>query len=509
MRRLHPATIIVALLPRLREAVQAAFPVLIGSFATGHGGNQEWVGIVIGSLTGIFAIGGYWTTRFGIEPDHVVHRTGWIFRKDRRIPLAQIQNVNLRQNVLERIFKVATIDVETAMGKGRDLKLSVLGLADAEKFREELLGAAHLDTIGGPKDVEPLVTLNRHDLLWGALTENHLAQSIIAMFTVGGPAIGAIVNFTSKMAPLTAAAVFGGAFIGLAAAAWLYGAVVYYLKYGGFVVRRSENVFRITYGLLNKVQMAIRPSRIEYVQLSTTIPQRQLGRTSLQVGTASTFGEAGVLAPVALFVHRYVAYASASDVIPGLQIGQLEWKPFHAVFYRASVIRKLIWLGIFGVIAAWISLGEGGSVAIIAWTVMTFFGLILMGQIVALFLSRPENGYAITDDAFVVRQGYFHQTVRAMPIERMENVAINQPMWWKRHRAVALTAQAMKHRIGVGAIPASSADELMMRWQEKIEAQENRRLLELTMGLTESLETQEADNLAADLVAEDPQASPA
>lgn len=268
-----------------------AAPLLLGSLYSHHGGGADWIGPVVGGLTGLGAIGTYWTSRFDIESDHVVHKTGWIFRNDRRIPLNQVQNVNIRQNVMERLFKVATVDVETAMGKGRDLKLSVLSLSDAERFREELLGAAHLSTSGPAKVAESLVSLNRHDLLLGALTENHFGQIILGCITVGGPALGWLVPYAAKLSSSAAIAMFALAPVAFIVGGWLWGAASYYLKYGGFVVYRSGQLFRISYGLLNKVQLAIRPGRIEIVNVTITIPQRLMHRASLHAGTASSFGK--------------------------------------------------------------------------------------------------------------------------------------------------------------------------------------------------------------------------
>jgi uncharacterized membrane protein YdbT with pleckstrin-like domain len=370
---------------------------------------------------------------------------------------------------------VATIDVETAMGHGRDLRLSVLGLADAERFREQLLGAAHLEARGASITDEPLITLNRHDLLLGALTENHLTVAMAGISTISGPAIGLILEHAAKLSAYAATAVIAGSLMAIFVAAWLWGAAKYYLKYGDFVVRRSENVFRISYGLLNKVQTAIRPGRIEYVRLSTSLPQRFLRRTSLHFGTASSFGEAGVLAPVALFVEKYRALNGIEDVIPGLDIAKLKWTPFHPVFYRARLLAGLIPIGILAAVAGSVTVLVGGATALITWAVCGLVAAIVAMPVIATYLARPENGFAVTEDAIVVRQGYFHQFVFAMPIERLENVAITQPSWWKRQRAVNVMVQGMKHRLKVGAMPQSEVDILLARWHDKIESQEFRR----------------------------------
>ena len=461
MRKLHPATIIVAIIPALKEAVRAALPVILGSFASGRGAGGDWVAIAIGGLTGFFAIGTYWTTRFDIEPEHVVHRTGWIFRKDRRIPLDRIQNVNIRQNVLERLFNVATIDVETALGKGRDLKLSVLKLADAERFREELIGAAQVDPTVQSLPDEPLVRLTTHDLIIGAVTEVHLQQMIVLFFTFVGPGVAPLMKLAERFGGTASVAVYVGIVLLAIVGAWLWGVVSYLLKYGNFNVRLVDQIFRISYGLVNRAQLAIRPERIEYLQLTTTIFQRSLDRASFFAGTASTFGEAGVLAPIALFVKRHVAYRSASDVLPGLDIEWLKWRPFSSIFYRAAIIKWLVFLGIVAFVAALI-----GTL----WAGIVVGALTVLGacRLSTLLLARPENSYAISDDALVVRMGYLHQNTFAMPIVRIENLQITQSWFWRRSGTVHVVAQAMKHRIHMPAMPETDVDELAAKWHAAI-----------------------------------------
>ena len=482
MRRLHPATIVVSVLPKLKEAIQAAIPLLIASVASGQslGHSQEWIGLFIGGFTGLFALGTYFTTRFDVEADHITHQTGWIFRKDRRIPLVQIQNVNLRQNLLERLLGVATVDVETAMGRGRDLKLSVLKLGDAERLREELLEAVHLETPGAPKlEEKPVISLNSHDLLFGAFTENHIGQVLTAMFLLFGPMIGAVTRLSKGLPSSVEGAIITATLVLLVVVSWLWGAASYYLKYGGFEVHRNEKIFKISYGLLNKAQLVVRPSRIELLQIKATLPQRWLRRAAFMVGTASSFGEVGVLAPVALFVERHRAYASAGEVIAGLDIDSLRWQRFSPVYYRAVAVRVLIalvsLLGLAWVVAR--AADDLGSV-VAAWMIFGLIaGLILLSTL-CIFLSIAENSYAITGDVLVVRKGYITQSISVMPIQRMENVSITQPFWWKRYGAVTLGVQAMRNRLHVPALPASVTDELLITWREMIDSRENCKLYE-------------------------------
>jgi membrane protein YdbS with pleckstrin-like domain len=194
------------------------------------------------------------------------------------------------------------------------------------------------------------------------------------------------------------------------------------------------------------------------------------------VGTAASFGEAGVVGPVALFVERRVAYLSAFEIIPGLDLGALQWQPFHPVFYRASVARGAIFLTILGAAVDLVSSAGDKSMTTVAWLVFGVAAMLVAIRLASLFLARPENGFAMTEDALVTRRGYFTQSISAMPIERMENVAISQPWWWKNRRAANLVAQAMRQKIHAGSLPESAIEELTARWVAKIESGKNQRL---------------------------------
>jgi len=470
LRRLHPATIIVAILPKLREAIQTAIPFFIGSLYSHHESNQEWVAILIAALTGFFSISVFLTTRFDVEGNHVMHRTGWIFRKDRRIPLDQIQNVSLRQNLLERFLKVATVDVETALGRGRDLKLSVLRLADAERFREELLTAAHLSETPQTSTDSPAIRLNRHDLLLGAVTENHIGQMIFGTLFAWGPLFGTARRLTRGMSLDVRLVILSGVAVLALAIGWAWGAIAYYLKYGDFTVRRDENAFRISYGITNRSQVVIRPRRIEYLSLTATFIQRLLDRASLSVGTASTFGESGRFAPVALFVERRRAYAAAAEVIPGLDLSSVPWRPFEPIFYRVRAFRAVFLFVVFGLAAFGTSRLDLDAMEVVT----ALLGLIALAQIfntIGLFVTRSQNGFGITDDALLTRRGFLTQTISAIPIHRIENAAVTQPVWWKKYRAANLTVQAMRQKLTVGGIPEAAIEELTTLWKSKIEAE--------------------------------------
>jgi len=460
---LHPATILVCLLPSLKDIIQAGMPILFAVLSSSRGNRIELGLAFLGLLGGLGSIANFWTTRFGISEGHLVWHTGWIFRRDRRIPLDQIQNVNLRQNLLERLLRVATVEVESAAGSGAEMQLKVLGLPAAESFRQELM--ALLVQVKDPAPAQDaLVCLSATDLLLGRLSENHWMQVLLSSF-LGGSLIAAF-SFAFQHEwifrtprELIALLAFGGLVL-LAMGGWGLGAATYILKWGRFEVRREGAFDRVSYGLVNRVQLSIRPSRIEYVELVRTIPQRWLSRSTLYVGTAGSFGEAGILAPIGLMMTQRTADAAVRTIVPGLDIGTLPWSPFPSVYYRSLVAKFLLTSAGAILIERLAHLAEFEP---LVWTVRGMiapFYLAYAATVVTHLLARSESGYALTDQALALRFGYYQQRVRVIPVERLELVSTTQPPWWRKQSVVQVTVRGMVHAIPIPAAFQSLAQDL-------------------------------------------------
>jgi putative membrane protein len=446
---------LVAFLPKLAEAFRQILPVLFISFIGGHGNRSELIVSAIGVLGGFGAIGAYVTTRFEVTESQIIYRTGWIFRKDRRIPLAQVQNVNLRQGLLERLLKVVTLELETAGGKGAELKLSVLSEAEAERLRVELMAeATHSQEAEIDEDV---YRISRHDLLLGAVTEHHTIAFLISAL----PLIGFQRIF--RMSQVWVSLPLAGQWIvGILAtvmalvAGWLFGAWQYVMRYGGFTVRREPGVTRVAYGLLTKVQVAIRPIRIEYALISSTPWQRLVRRETLSVGTAGTFGEQGTVAKLALMIPREETPAAVEKVIPGLDLRTLDWQSFPRFYLFFVIVRGLLSLAI-------------GSVFLIPFILLPempvrWFFLLIPLSISSAVADRLAGvrraGYAVSEGFVAVRQGYFRQRVEIMPMAKVEVVMLHQPPWWRGQGLVSAGVKGMVHVVNLPMVPSEVFDSL-------------------------------------------------
>ena len=133
-RRLHPAS------PILNLGKWFSWFIIPGIFVLILGGGMGWEIWLMGFF--IFSIGyevyRYFTVRYEMATDEIIVRQGLIFRSERHIPFGRIHNIDLVQNVLHRLCKVAVVRIETAGGAKPEAVLSVLHLDAVKTMRQRV-----------------------------------------------------------------------------------------------------------------------------------------------------------------------------------------------------------------------------------------------------------------------------------------------------------------------------------------------------------------------------------
>ena len=136
LKFLHPSSLIFDLLAHVRSYL---VPLGFGLFGAAKGD----VGLLI--ISGILFVPAvlrsmfrYFTLRYRIEDAHLIVDQGLVFRKTRSIPVHRIQNIDLTQNVLHRIFKVAEVKIETASGTEAEAVLRVLSMEEFGVLRKAI-----------------------------------------------------------------------------------------------------------------------------------------------------------------------------------------------------------------------------------------------------------------------------------------------------------------------------------------------------------------------------------
>ena len=471
MRRLHPATILVAIGPALRGVLFQLGPILLFGLFRGKrdaGDGFELFLAAIGGLTALSSVSTYLTSQFGIVEGAFVFRTGWIFRKDRRLPLDQIQSVNIRGTPLMRLLQVASFGIETAAGAGAEVSLSVLSEENAEALRRELGRAlAMTDAVApGTEESRPLPL---RELAIVALGENNagaIVLPLVGLFGTAGSQV-ALTGVFGVMEPWVRWLIGVAVFVGLALAGWLLGIGSFLLKYGGFRLTRSAESFRVEYGLLNKTAIILRRTRIESVTVTRTALQRRIGRCTVKAATAGSFGEAGADAPLALGIPFAQVDDWTAEVAPLDPLTSLVFRRFSRRTLVASVVVTLALAA--GTLWGWkvgfsfFGLNENlFGLRVMKMLLFVPVGLALLG-LIEQGLAFRRSGIALGRGVVAVRTGWLQETTTLIPLERVEVMQLEQPPLWRRYRLWNGSVQAMVRSVAFRGVEERTVAELRRR----------------------------------------------
>ena len=123
-RRLHPLSWVFTAAQFAKGFIVPALLLLV---ASGGGSYELWGGLFIGPVIAA-ALVQYRVYRYRLAADEMVVRDGILTRTERHIPYERIQNIDLVQNPLHRLCRVALVRVETASGTRPEAVMRVLSL---------------------------------------------------------------------------------------------------------------------------------------------------------------------------------------------------------------------------------------------------------------------------------------------------------------------------------------------------------------------------------------------
>lgn len=489
--RLHPASFLFGIGAQLRSM---ALPLIVVLFSAGRTGLGWQVWLLLGLVPyTIVAIGRTLTFRYRYDEHELVIRTGFLFRNERHVPYARIQNVDGVQTVFHRLLKVVDVKVQTAGGKEPEATMSVLPMADFEQMRQRVFEGRRqaaieptaegqaVDTPPAPR-VRTLLALSPKDLLTYGFVEGRgmvviaailglawefgFANSFMPSFEPGttpAPTRGTFRALAQSIYSragdfLTSLAVAAVTIVALLVVVRLVSMIWAVLRLHGFTLTREGEDLRTEYGLITHVAATIPLRRIQTLTLREGPLHRLVGGISARVDTAG--GEAGQNAPpdrhwLAPIVAHSQLPALLVQVLPMLSIDQLEWQPVHP---RAvgRMLRKSLLVSLIICLPLARSFGWSGLSALlvlIPWSVLN------------ARWSASALGWAVTDELVAFRSGWFLRQTTVAPFARVQAVTFRESPFDRRSdmagvRVDTAGAGDLSHRVAIPYLGRDVAERL-------------------------------------------------
>lgn len=497
-RRLHPASFLFGIGAQIRGL---AVPLIVVLFTAGRSGLgwQVWLLLLLVPYT-IIAIGRALAFRYRYEPHELVIRTGLVFRNERHVPYARIQNVDGVQTVFHRLLKVVEVKVQTAGGNEPEATMSVLPMAAFEEMRHRVLegrrdapapaAGQEAETGTDASRARTLLRLSPRDLLLYGFVEGRgmivlgailglwwefgVADSFIPGLdripgAGGGPAgpppgrggaIRALVrSITGRAGDLFTSVVTAAvAIVLLLLAVRLLSMAWAAIRLHGFTLTREDADLRTEYGLFTRVAATIPLRRIQTLTLREGPLHRLVGRLSARVDTAG--GEAGKNAPpdrhwLAPLVRRPDLPALLTEVLPVLSLDALEWQPVHP---RASrrILKESILLSLVLCVPLVGFFGWRGAAALL---------ILLPWSVLNARRSAAALGWAVTAELVAFRSGWLWRQTTVAPFARVQAVTLRESPFDRRNAMASVnvdTAGAgdLSHRVAIPYLDRSRALDL-------------------------------------------------
>jgi putative membrane protein len=488
--RLHPATILFALVGQIREfAVPLAVLLVAGS---SRGGFQAWALLFLIPY-GIVALARYATFRYAFDDTEMVIRSGVFFRNERHIPYARIQNLDATQSIFHRALGVVKARVDTGSGNDAEASLSVITRRAYEDMRERVFAerqamsttAAASGTAEAGPATEPhrevgrtLLRLPSRELVILGLIENRgliviagafglLSQSGIddrIFQRISEDAEGSQSLIRSWLAQLSDLAmrsdgILAGIVIVVAVLVLvrLLSVVLALVRLHGFTLTRIGEDLRAEFGLFTRVTSTVPLRRVQTLTVSAGLLHRAFGRTSVRVDTAGGDGaqvrqRREALAPI---ITTGAWPGLAREILPEVRMDAVAWRAAAPGAVARELRQRLALSGVASALAAplagWYAVAIFVALAMLSWTSARRYveGL----------------GWGTVDGAVLYRSGWIGRHMTVARFTRIQTVSMHETPFDRRRQMARVHvdtagASGSAHRVHIPYLTRHDAEAL-------------------------------------------------
>jgi putative membrane protein len=469
-RHLHPAAMLIDAIKTVRRSL-SAFVIPGIAFLMSRGFDAGTIALVLLGALVVAVLAAFWgflswrATIYEVAGGVFRLRWGVVQKNERAIPLDHIQSVDTVQGIIQRLFNVVELRIETAGGGASepDASLAALDRAVAEALRREIAGSRRepVETeTSGPAVVRKLET---RDLLLAGATSGQIgvALSLIAV------ASQLFDNFLSQnlaqrlletFAPRSVTTALLYVFI-LGLFAWLLAIGGTVLAYTGFTLSRDGDFLYIRRGLLERREATIPLARIQAVRIMEGVLRQPFGLASLRVESAGYGQDAGVSTTLFPLLPRKEVHGLLLEAAPEFAVAP----PLNALPRRA--LRRYVFRSTLPFLVLIFAAALLSSLVfdLAAWV----FAALLLLLPAALFgwLRYRDAGWALEEDRLVVRSRFLGRTTAIAPRRRLQSRATLRSPFQRRVRLATFEAQVASGGGGaelrVTDLGADAADALI------------------------------------------------
>lgn len=221
----------------------------------------------------------------------------------------------------------------------------------------------------------------------------------------------------------------------------------------------AEDSFRRRHGLVRTTDVELSRERIQLARVRSSPLHRLLGLAQADVGTAgisdvTVFGLQWPLAPLA---ERDAAWGLVERTV-GVDRSAVELRSLPARARRRYVVRYA--LGVLALAIATALAGQFVSAARVI-PLWSFLPLLALAPL-AGHVTWVHRGYAVLDEAVVVRSGFWRRRTHVVPIDTVQNLSVSRSPLQERIGLVSVRLDVSSMPF-IPGIPIPDVDESVGR----------------------------------------------
>ena len=443
-RHLHPVAMLIGAIGTLRRWISGlVLPGIVLLMSQGFSLRTVvlfLIGVlVVGVLAALWGFLSWRATTYAVTANFFRLRQGVFQKSERTIPLDHVQSVDTVQGVIQRLFRVVEVRIETAGGGSSDpdASLSALDRTAAQALRREVAGSRkeRTEETTGPTVLRRLST---RDLLVAGATSGQIgvAFSILAVgsqFFDDFLADDYVRRLIETLAPNWLMVLLILVPAGLLLA-WLLAIAGTVLAYTGFTLSREGDFLYIKRGLLERREATIPLARIQAIRISEGVLRQPFGLAALRVESAGYGEDAGV----STMLFPLLPHDEAQEFLAAAT-------PEFAVNTALRPLpRRALGRYIFRAVSGYLILALAAAVA---WFLV--FGSVL-GLLVFLlvppsalygWLCYRDAGWAFEEDRLVVRYRSLGRKTATAPRRRLQSREVVRTPFQRRVRLATFLAE--------------------------------------------------------------------
>ncbi|TWK31565.1 hypothetical protein CHCC20369_3745 [Bacillus licheniformis] len=477
-RRMHPAAVILNFIKGLVETVKNfIIPFGVVIFLN----QSQTVKMIAIAAAVLFFIALVVTSiikwskfTYRIEEDELRIEEGLINKKKRYIPIERIQTINTSAGLIQQMFKLVKLQIETASG-GTEAEVSLVAItqAEAERIQQALFERKKAAEDTGTDVPVPLEETAEEaeeaeePVMMYKMTGQELLTAASTSSGIGVIISGVFAFFTQvddffdldwlydRFAFLNSA---GAAVIALAAfvalfIAWLLSIVGMLLKYANFTVVRKEKEIVISRGLIEKQQITIPLQRIQAIKIKESLIRQPFGLAAVTIvsagGNVLEEDKSAILFPI---ISKKIINQRLGEFIPDYapedDLNRLPKRALRRYILRASwPVLAVVPLSIL--FPPW---GYLSAVLIPFYWIIGYF-------------SYRDAGWKISGSKIIMSSRFIGRTTAVIQRRRMQVFEVSRSYFQRRKQLVSIhtstKSSVLMEKFSVADVEEKDSDDII------------------------------------------------